>query len=40
MMLKEVTTEKIKKKEEVNDAQKSYMEWRKKQFMIELLNIK
>ena len=27
MMLEEVTTEKIKKKEEVKDAQKSYMDW-------------
>ena len=30
MMLEEVTTEKIKKKEEVKAAQKSYMDWRKK----------
>ena len=30
MMLEEVTTEKIKKKEEVKDAQKSYMDWGKK----------
>ena len=30
MMLEEVTTEKIKKKEEVKEAQKSYMDWRKK----------
>ena len=30
MILQEVTTEKNKKKEEVNDAQKSYMDWRKK----------
>ena len=30
MMLQEVTTEKNKKKEEVNDAQQSYMDWRKK----------
>ena len=30
MILQEVTTEQIKKKEEVKDAQKSYMDWRKK----------
>ena len=30
MILQEVTTEKIKKKEEVKAAQKSYMDWRKK----------
>ena len=29
-MLEEVTIEKIKKKEEVNDAKKSYMDWKKK----------
>ena len=29
-MLEEVTTEKIKKKEEVKADQKSYMDWRKK----------
>ena len=30
MILEEVTTEKMKKKEEVNDAKKSYIDWKKK----------
>ena len=34
MILEEVTTEKMKKKEEVKDAQKSYMDWRKKTVLV------